>query len=224
MNSRQQSGLVRCLWMALLFLLIQVPPVMLSLRQTGGGAALGAGLYLLGLALVALIAWWIYRRWRPVQRPRWQWRQAVDWIGGGYLAIIAVQVALGQLNQAIYHQTQTANNQSLTRLMGHDPVLITAMAVGMVCLSPVAEELIFRGVLMNMFFKPDQLWTPVIVSGLLFSAGHASTNPISFLIYGMMGCILAYVYRKTGNLGYAIGLHGLNNLVATAVMVAGVLS
>lgn len=87
-----------------------------------------------------------------------------------------------------------------------------------ILLSPVAEELIFRGVLMNLFFKDDAVWPPILLSGVVFTLEHASTTPVSYLIYFFMGAVFAFVYRKTGHLSNVIALHMLNNIVAMAVL------
>ncbi|MDU3492786.1 MAG: CPBP family intramembrane glutamic endopeptidase, partial [Limosilactobacillus fermentum] len=47
---------------------------------------------------------------------------------------------------------------------------------------------------------------------------HASTTPVSYLIYFFMGAVFAFVYRKTGHLSNVIALHMLNNIVAMAVL------
>ena len=87
-------------------------------------------------------------------------------------------------------------------------------------LSPIAEELLFRGYLMNAFFKPESFWLPILVSAIFFSLAHASTTIISYLIYMTLGCFLAYTYRRTNNLAASIGLHMLNNLIAMVGMAA----
>ncbi|MCF7523852.1 CPBP family intramembrane metalloprotease [Levilactobacillus brevis] len=56
------------------------------------------------------------------------------------------------------------------------------------------------------------------MSGIAFSIPHASSNPISWLLYAVMGGTLAYVYRRTGKLQSSILLHGFNNLVAVGLM------
>lgn len=86
-------------------------------------------------------------------------------------------------------------------------------------LAPVVEEFLFRGILMNYFFKHAWWWANIILSGFVFALPHMLSErnlfQLSFLmnysIYMLMGCALAYVYKKTGKIQYSIFMHFLNN-------------
>ena len=142
---------------------------------------------------------------------------------GGYLAIVAGEIVLGSLNRLIYHQVQTANNQAIIDSMNGNPIIIGLVCFSAVCLTPFAEELIFRGLFMNLFFDGRAFWLPIIFSGLIFTLVHASSNIISYLIYFYMGCVLAYVYCSTGNLSNSIGVHLINNLVSIMLILPAVI-
>ena len=222
----QQPLWQRVLVMVGLALVIQVPPLFLfAVRQAGSlGARWGwlAGYFGVFIAIIAL-ALAVYQRTGFGLKRALSWRQARDWIFGGWLVLLCCQLALSYFNRLWYHQTETANNQAIAELMGHDPLVIVAMSIGAVLLSPVAEEVIFRGILIDLFFSRFQLIGPILVSGLVFSAEHASTNPISFLIYFTLGGVLAHVYQRTGHLEYTIAIHALNNLLATGALVVPLL-
>nr|MCG4642177.1 hypothetical protein [Bifidobacterium bifidum] len=64
---------------------------------------------------------------------------------GGYLAIVAGEIVLGNLNRLLYHQVQTANNQAIIDTMSGSPIVSVLVCFSAVCLTPFAEELIFRG-------------------------------------------------------------------------------
>ncbi|QEA30780.1 CPBP family intramembrane metalloprotease [Secundilactobacillus malefermentans] len=141
--------------------------------------------------------------------------------GLGLVAFFAVEIVLGLLNAKLTGQNQTANNDTLRQLMGADSWSLYLMAFSGIFLSPILEETVFRGYLMNAFFKPNAFWLPVIISGLLFSVAHGSTTIISFLIYAGMGWVLAFTYRKVGSLWASISIHMLNNLIAmTALLIS----
>ena len=84
--------------------------------------------------------------------------------------------------------------------------------------APIAEELLFRGCLRKLI-KDDTLF--IIVSGISFGAWHVigyEQSLIQYLYiipYSVMGIFLSYVYAKTNNLTTNIGIHTLNNLIAT---------
>ncbi|MCH5463237.1 CPBP family intramembrane metalloprotease [Lactobacillus sp. LC28-10] len=149
-------------------------------------------------------------------RPFWQWPKLRDvrLILLTYVTAIVVELGLDLINRSVFHQSQTANNEAIKTLLSSDHWIFYLLMFSGVFLSPFAEELLFRGYLMNAFFKPDSFWLPIIVSAALFSLAHASTTIVSFLIYMALGLFLAYTYRRTKNLGVSIGLHMLNNLIA----------
>ncbi|WP_282802390.1 CPBP family intramembrane glutamic endopeptidase [Secundilactobacillus kimchicus] len=138
---------------------------------------------------------------------------------GGFVAFYVIEMGLGTLNQLLFNQQQTQNTQTINTLMGSSPWTFYLLAFSATFLSPVVEELLFRGYLFNAFFKKDQLWLPVVVSGVVFSLAHASSNPVSFLIYALLGAILMWVYRQTDNLATSISLHFLNNFIAMGLTV-----
>lgn len=87
----------------------------------------------------------------------------------------------------------------------------------MVCfIGPIAEELIYRGVLMTTFFKNSPWYGDVLLSAIIFGYIHINfaLTPLAFFIYASGGVILALLYRKTHSLYYPILLHILINMTA----------
>lgn len=209
---------IRILLIALLMLAIQVPPIVLILlpRYPVNAASewIGSIIYLCIFSLIIVWAAWLFRRYR-----RWQPRPQkpimyVGWPLLGWLLVIVGENCLARLNQVIYHQSSTANNLAIKSIMSNSHQALVLMSIAAVVLSPIAEELIFRGILMNFFFSDDAYWLPILLSGLLFTLAHSSTTPISYLIYFYMGSVFAYIYRRTGRLTNTILLHALNNFFA----------
>ncbi|GAX02430.1 CAAX amino protease [Secundilactobacillus pentosiphilus] len=146
----------------------------------------------------------------------WHWPRLseVQLILTVYVAAIVIELVLNLINRSVFHQAQTANNESINVLLSSDQWVFYLLMFSGIFLSPIAEELLFRGYLMNAFFKPDRFWLPIFVSAILFSLAHASTTIVSYLIYMTLGFFLAYTYRRTQNLAASIGLHMINNLIA----------
>lgn len=205
--------------MAALFICIGLPSIAMQIANRSSNVTwLTVCLVTIFILLfVAIIVWarQLYQKYNQLPI-----RKNIRWgaIFGGYVVIMVAEYILGTLNILIYHQTETANNQSLMQILGANPLVTIVFSISVFTLTPIAEELIFRGVLMNMFFKPSNFWPKVILSGVVFSLDHLSTNVISFLIYCMLGMVLAYVYRRTGDIRNSMLLHGLNNLIAIALM------
>ena len=91
------------------------------------------------------------------------------------------------------------------------------MTAGLVCglilygfFSPLAEELIFRGVVFVRLKRYFPLTISVIISALLFGLYHG--NPVQALYGFLAGCLLACYYHKSGSFLKTVTLHGLLNI------------
>lgn len=145
-----------------------------------------------------------------------------DWglMLSGLVFYFIIQFGLGIANHWIYNQNTTANNLVIEKLLASNQVVLILMVVSTIFLSPILEELIFRGYFINAFFSTKNKWWGAFLSGILFSALHQhNLNLISFLVYASLGCVLSFVYLKSDKLVVAIGLHSLNNLIAVGVLV-----
>jgi membrane protease YdiL (CAAX protease family) len=208
---------------ALLFILIQLPPeAMVILKhqpRLNGTAIVTIGCFVLIFVGIILWAKKIWQQNNRTVKRSLSTGKSIGYVIWGYVAIYAGQIVLGTLNIMLYHQTQTANNNEVSKIMANNMMVMVVFGLSTVLLTPIAEELIFRGVLTNLFFKPNQFWPKLVLSGFVFSIGHMSTTVISFLIYFYMGMVLAFLYQKTGQLKLSIALHGLNNLIAISQMI-----
>ncbi|GAK47040.1 metal-dependent membrane protease [Secundilactobacillus oryzae JCM 18671] len=218
----------RYLWFASLFVLIQfvqVPVILFKLipQNNIGLRLVNAVAYIGAFALVIWLAYFLLKRLPNrtyfTKLTMKQWGLTLI----GLVAFFAAEMVLSTLNAAIDGQTQTANNEVIQNLMSADKWSLYLMVISGIFLSPVLEEMVFRGYLMNAFFKPESIWLPVIVSGVIFSLGHGSTTIMSFLIYATMGAILAFVYRRTGSLRASIAIHMINNAFAMLALLASIL-
>jgi caax amino protease family len=82
--------------------------------------------------------------------------------------------------------------------------------------SPMIEEFIFRGYLMNVFFKESKFHLDVLLSGFLFAVFHLIhqyRDPITFSLYFCSGLFLAAVYKKHKDIRLPIFLHGFSNFL-----------
>lgn len=171
-------------------------------------------LYLGGFAVIILALTYCMKRATHASFWHWPRLREIQLILTVYIAAIVIELGLNLINRIAFHQAQTANNKSINILLSSDHWVFYLLMFSGIFLSPFAEELLFRGYLMNAFFKPDRFWLPIFVSAILFSLAHASTTIISYLIYMTLGFFLAYTYRRTKNLAASIGLHMINNLIA----------
>lgn len=76
--------------------------------------------------------------------------------------------------------------------------------------APVVEELLYRKMLIDRIAAYGD-GVSVVVSGLLFGLAHGNFSQL-FYAFGL-GALFAYVYIKTGHIGYTIGFHMFFNLI-----------
>ncbi|MGX4592816.1 CPBP family intramembrane glutamic endopeptidase [Leuconostoc sp. JNUCC 76] len=141
------------------------------------------------------------------------------WLIGMWFIMIAIEMILAQLRAQLTGVTTTENQEAINELTSNLNVPMVAMVIYAMFLAPVVEELVFRGLILNYFFRKSWWWANIILSGVVFALPHMDTIPtnladtLSYGIYASMGMVLAYVYKKTGNLKNSITVHMLNNVI-----------
>lgn len=93
---------------------------------------------------------------------------------------------------------------------------LTGSLIATIFISPISEELIFRGVFLNRLQLAVPVVFAVLISSLLFAALHSFGSIFSAFIFGV--CI-AILYLKTDNIFVPILAHFLNNLFAEIIVV-----
>lgn len=92
---------------------------------------------------------------------------------------------------------------------------LTGSLMATIFISPISEELIFRGVFLNRLQLALPVVFAVLISSLLFAALHSFGSIFSAFIFGI--CI-AILYLKTDNIFVAIFAHFFNNLIAEIIV------
>lgn len=88
--------------------------------------------------------------------------------------------------------------------------------VYMVICAPIMEEFIFRKLIVDRTLRYGQ-GVAILVSGLMFGLFHGNLN--QFVYATTMGMFLAFLYVKTGNIKYTIGIHMIVNFFGSIVSV-----
>ena len=95
---------------------------------------------------------------------------------------------------------------------GSIPVAANALLlVSLVVVTPILEELIFRGYLLNAWVRKWGLWTGVLLSSAVFGALHS--DPVPAMLTGVG---FALLYLRTRSLWAPIVAHAVYNCAATA--------
>ncbi len=120
-------------------------------------------------------------------------------IGNIVTAIIGV-LKQGQVENTIVNITM--NNNAWTTF------------IVMVICAPIAEEFIFRKLLIDRTVKYGE-GLAVLLSGLLFGLFHGNLNQFAFAF--ILGCFYGFIYVRTRNVIYTILMHMLNNFMGSTL-------
>jgi membrane protease YdiL (CAAX protease family) len=85
------------------------------------------------------------------------------------------------------------------------------VAIGIVLVAAVTEELLFRGFIQRIFQRNMSGPLAVVLAGILFSLSHF--NPPVIPGVAALGVLFGYLFYRTGNLWYPIAGHAIYNLV-----------
>jgi membrane protease YdiL (CAAX protease family) len=178
------------------------------------------GLYRLGIGVSALMAivlplWVLLRRIGPgVAR---QLRMATPraprlvYLTLATLATVVIVDQIYLITQQFHPvpQEYVESLDSLRPASGWDFLLIF---LGLCVLVPIAEELLFRGMIQQIFARSMGAVAGFLLAGLLFGAVHLNAHLLVSITF--FGVFLSFVYYASGNLTYTIIAHALFNTIA----------
>lgn len=81
-------------------------------------------------------------------------------------------------------------------------------------IGPIFEEIIFRKILIDRTIKYGPL-ASILVSAIIFGLNHGNLNQFCYTV--LVGGFFAYVYIKTGQIKYSIGLHIILNMLGSVL-------
>lgn len=139
-----------------------------------------------------------------------------------YLAAVLLGLALpiagGWLTRWVAHGHEVT--QDVKQIGGAASLALRLpLALLVISLGPLVEELLFRGALLSALLRRMHTGWAVAVSSLLFACVHLPD--LGFLWYAvpnlaLLGAVLAWLRLRSGSLWPAVVAHGMNNLLAVA--------
>ncbi|WP_207233309.1 CPBP family intramembrane glutamic endopeptidase [Holzapfeliella floricola] len=139
----------------------------------------------------------------------------------GFISIFILQIFLNMAISSLGLNSTSANQNVLIEALKNRNFLYGFFIV---IFGPIIEELIFRGLFFDLFFKHASKMKNilgVISNGMLFYFIHMGfTVHVSGIIYFVMGMIFATTYIKTKDIRCGMGIHILNNLISYLGMIA----
>ncbi len=97
------------------------------------------------------------------------------------------------------------------------------LPVGLICygvITPIAEEILFRGIIYNSVKRMFQLRSAMIISAALFGMYHGNT--VQGIYAFVMGLLMAYMYEYFGDYRVPVAIHMVSNVLAYILSYTGV--
>ncbi|PAY22746.1 CPBP family intramembrane metalloprotease [Dietzia natronolimnaea] len=175
-----------------------------------------------GTAVAALLAVWVHLlrrrglRWAdvglraPERSPLHLLWQIPAVMAAGVAASMVVLIPLGA--------GQEGSDDALADLATGGPVFVVLGLLAVAVLVPVAEEVVFRGIVLPALRARFRAVPGVALAGAVFAAAHLIPPALPYLlVVGICLCVMAQWYRS---IVPGIVLHGVNNAVVFAGIVA----
>lgn len=186
------------------------------IKGAGSTNLLTNGNLMVGLTLlnsVVVGAVFMALRWSPFSRSYMQKRPWAVLIWTALLALGSIPLA-DALSSLTNVKMPTEELQLLTTLVTHPWGWI---AVGV--LVPIAEEMVFRGAILRTLLTlcgHRWRWGAIVLSALLFGLAHG--NMAQLLNATLLGCLLGWLYYRSGSIAPGIVFHMVNNSVAVLLV------
>lgn len=107
-------------------------------------------------------------------------------------------------------QNDIAN--SIQNLINSTDLWLNLILISLI--GPIFEEIIFRKILIDRTIKYGPL-ASILVSAIIFGLIHGNLNQFCYTV--LVGGFFAYVYIKTGQIKYSIGLHIILNMLGSVL-------
>lgn len=160
---------------------------------------------------------------------RWRWKVGRDFAldrpqplqAGGAVLLALAALAPGSLLAWLSLRLHPADPEWLAHYAANLPGTApetTLAVVAVVIAGPLAEELVFRGLVHRVFSLTWGSWPAIAVSALLFGLVHGEPWYLLGLI--AVGAMLGFVWEATRSLTCCWLAHAVHNGVSLAVMLA----
>ena len=212
--SRQAMVLEVCV-----FLFLIVPSMVLSFFVGGedkiGFVLLAVSAIFRDLALVSLILFFAWRDREPLRRLGLSSKDVDRNILLGFALYVPFLFVIGLVTQVLTSLGLSQPSEpgpSYFHVGGHWQL---ALAVVLVVVVAVSEELIFRGYLINRLrTATGNTAAAVALSSVIFALGHGYEGSLGVITVGVMGLIFSLIYLWRQSLVVPIVLHFLQDFVA----------
>ncbi len=178
--------------------------------------AILTSIVLSAVLFISIIVFYFYRR-RFSVRPLYRFDKIgltqLIWaviIGFGCIFLSQVILAVSEYVGILSVDTLKGYEEEMAALIGQSPVWLIVLTVGII--APIAEELLFRGLILHLFNRHLNIRPALIIQGILFGLFHL--NLVQGLYASVTGIAMGMAYVFTGSLWVPILIHIVNNTSA----------
>ena len=136
------------------------------------------------------------------------------WILGIVIAIVPAVLALGQWNQGLVPPPPEYLERVDEAMPDSGMEWIVAI-LAMVVVAPIAEEIVFRGMVQQAARRAVGRWFSLIFTGVVFAVWHGQLWNVAALT--LVGLFLGLVFEATGSLLASIAAHAAYNFVVMLI-------
>lgn len=147
--------------------------------------------------------------------------------GAGFMLamplVLAVNVTMVFVGLLIGFDAPDVGHELLRLMRDADsPTVVAVMALSAVVVAPVAEEIIFRGLIQTVLLNAlgrEHRWFALIIASMVFAAVHIPATP--WQTWGglfILGMMFGWLYERYGSLLPACLMHGLFNATNIALL------
>lgn len=139
------------------------------------------------------------------------------WLWYSILTVLVVVLQISFNVQTAKHVQSTAEGWAV--LIGYSGTNFAELGIYITLffLTPLMEELIYRGLLQHAFFKHSRFGLDLLLPSILFALPHFSSLPslLDIFIFATSGIIFASLTRYTKSIYPSYAVHVINNIFAT---------
>lgn len=146
------------------------------------------------------------------EKQKFPFRGRVIFLATAYAALYGGNIIGTYLTQIINTMLGIENEGMLSAALAEMSPLVILLIV--VILGPIFEELLFRRLILPRLLPYGELLA-VVLSGLLFGLLHGNFQQFFYAFF--VGCVLGFVYLKTGKLRHTILMHMALNFTGSFI-------
>lgn len=229
---RAREGIVVFLLHLLVTGLLAYP---LALLITGEDALSVVTILIIELALFGATALWVRIRYgaglADLGLPGIDARD-IGYGAAGFGVGLAGALVISTVASTVLEQIRGVPVEAPQQIRLQDPpegVLLVLLAIGVVVLAPIAEELFFRGLVFRGLRRWAKPWTAIVLSAVIFGVVHLDPSGAQPLMESLvvivpaiigLGVVLAWLVERTGRIVAAIVTHVAFNAFNFALLLA----